>query len=162
MKIRRNVVIALLLIAALCVGIGYAALNDTIDFTGKISYTPDFQIVWGEANYTDGLLTDVSGTDTDKFTVSMDTTNWVVGETKTFTVTVKNASRYGAENVAVQALTTTAVEDNYTVTAQVTGANTIAVGGTTTVTVTVTMVSYPTDTVTNAEFTFQVYADQVA
>ena len=104
MKNRRNVVIALLLIAVLCVGIGYAALNDTIDFTGKISYTPDFQIVWGEANYTDGLLTDVSGTDTDKFTVSMDTTNWVVGETKTFTVTVKNASRYDAENVTVQAL----------------------------------------------------------
>ena len=162
MKNRRNVVIALLLIAVLCVGIGYAALNDTIDFTGKISYTPDFQIVWGEATYTDGLLTDVSGTDTDKFTVSMNTSEWVVDETKTFTVTVKNASRYDAENVAVQALTTTAVEDNYTVTAQVTGADTIAVGGTTTVTVTVTMDSYPADTVTNAEFTFQVYADQVA
>lgn len=162
MKNRRNVVIALLLIAVLCVGIGYAALNDTINFTGKISYTPDFDIVWGTATYADGLLTDVDGSDTDTFTVSMDTTEWVVGETKTFTVTVKNVSRYNAENVAVQALTTTAVEDNYTVTAQVTGADTIAVGGTTTVTVTVTMDSYPTDTVTDAEFTFQVYADQVA
>ena len=162
MKNRRNVVIALLLVAVLCVGIGYAALNDTINFTGKISYTPDFDIVWGTATYADGLLTDVDGTGTDTFTVSMDTTNWVVGETKTFTVTVKNASRYNAENVAVQALTTTAVQDNYTVTAQVTGAETIAVDGTTTVTVTVTMDSYPTDTVTDAEFTFQVYADQVA
>ncbi|MBQ7331039.1 MAG: hypothetical protein IJW94_04530 [Oscillospiraceae bacterium] len=162
MKNRRNVVIALLLIAVLCVGIGYAALNDTIDFTGKISYTPDFQIVWGTATDLDSILTNSEGTDTDKFTVSMNTSEWVVGETKTFTVTVKNASRYDAENVAVKALTTTAVEDNYTVTAEVTGAYTIAVGGTTTVTVTVTMDSYPTDTVTNAEFTFQVYADQVA
>ncbi len=162
MKNRRNVVIALLLIAVLCVGIGYAALNDTINFTGKISYTPDFDIVWGTATDPDSILTNSEGTDTDTFTVSMDTTEWVVGETKTFTVTVKNASRYDAENVAVQALTTTAVEDNYTVTAEVTGADTIAVGGTTTVTVTVTMDSYPTDTVTDAEFTFQVYADQVA
>ncbi len=162
MKNRRNIVIALLLVAVLCVGIGYAALNDTINFTGKISYKPEFDIVWGTATYADGLLTDVDGTDTDTFTVSMDTTNWVVDETKTFTVTVKNESRYDAENVAVRALTTTDVEDNYTVTAQVTGADTIAVGGTTTVTVTVTMDSYPTDTVTDAEFTFQVYADQVA
>ena len=161
MKNRRNVVIALLLIAVLCVGIGYAALNDTIDFTGKISYTPDFQIVWGTATDLDSILTNSEGTDTDKFTVSMNTSEWVVGETKTFTVTVKNASRYVAENVAVQALTTTAVEGNYTVTADI-DANTIAVDGTATVTVTVTMDSYPTDTVTDAEFTFQVYADQVA
>lgn len=161
MKNRRIVVVALMLVAVLCVGVGYAALSDTINFTGKVSYTPDFQIVWGEATYADGLLTDVSGADTDTFTVSMDTTEWTVGEEKTFTVTVKNMSRYAAENVAVQALTTTAVADNYTVTAQVTGADTIAVDGTTTVTVTITMNSYPVDNVTNAEFTFQVSADQV-
>ena len=161
MKNRRIVVVALMLVAVLCVGVGYAALSDTINFTGKVSYTPDFQIVWGEATYADGLLTDVSGADTDTFTVSMDTTEWTVGEEKTFTVTVKNMSRYAAENVAVQALTTTAVADNYTVTAQVTGADTIAVDGTTTVTVTITMNSYPDTEITDAAFTFKVYADQV-
>ena len=162
MKNRRNVVTALLLIAVLCVGVGFAALNDTIDFTGKISYTPDFDIVWGTATDPDSILKNSEGTDTDTFTVSMDTTEWVVGETKTFTVTVKNASRYAAKNVEVRALTTTAVEENYTITAVVTGSNTIDVGGETTVTVTVTMKSYPTNTMTDAEFTFQVYADQVA
>ena len=161
MKNRKIVVVALMLVAVICVGVGYAALNDTIDFTGKVSYKPDFQIVWGTVTDSEGILTDSDGTDTDTFTVSMDTTEWTVGQTKTFTITVKNISRYAAENVAVQALTTTAVADNYTVIAEVTGANTIAVDGTTTVTVTVTMNSYPTDTVTDAEFTFQVYADQV-
>ena len=144
MKNRRIVVVALMLVAVLCVGVGYAALSDTINFTGKVSYTPDFQIVWGTVTDTNSILTNSEGTDTD-----------------TFTVTVKNNSRYAAESVAVQALTQTAVEGNYTVTAAVTGATTIAVGGTTTVTVSVTMDSYPTDTVTDAEFTFQVYADQV-
>ena len=143
MKNRRTVIVALLLVAVLCVGVGYAALNDTINFTGKISYTPDFDIVWGTATDPAGILTDSDGEDTDTFTVSMDTTEWTVGETKTFTVTVKNESRYAAENVAVKALTTTAVADNYTVTASVTGATDIAVDGTTTVTVTVTMDSYP-------------------
>ena len=161
MKNRRIVVVALMLVAVLCVGVGYAGLNDIINFTGKVSYTPDFQIVWGEATYADGLLTDVSGTDTDTFTVSMDTTAWNVGETKSFTVTVKNASRYKAEKVAVQALTTTDVAGNYTVNATVTGANTIDVDGETTVTVEVTMTSYPEVKVENAEFTFKVFAEQV-
>ena len=161
MKNRRIVVVALMLVAVICVGVGYAALNDTINFTGKVSYTPDFQIVWGTVTDPEGILTDSDGTDTDTFTVSMDTTAWTVGQTKTFTITVKNNSRYDAENVAVKALTQTAVEGNYTVTANVTGSTDIAVNGTTTVTVTVTMNSYPTVTVTDAEFTFQVYADQV-
>ena len=154
-------VVALMLVAVLCVGVGYAALNDTINFTGKVSYTPDFQIVWGTVTDTDGILTNSDGTDTDTFTVSMDTTNWTIGDTKTFTVTVKNTSHYDAKNVAVQALTQTAIASNYTVTAQVTGPTTIAVDGTTTVTVTITMNSYPDTAITDAEFTFKVYADQV-
>ena len=161
MKNRRIVVVALMLVAVLCVGVGYAALNDTIDFTGKVNYTPKLQIVWGTVTDSEGILTNSEGTDTDTFTVSMDTTEWIVGETKTFTITVRNISHYAAENVAVQALTTTAVEENYTVTAEVTDGDTIAVDGTATVTVTVTMNSYPTDTVTDATFTFQVSADQV-
>ena len=162
MKNRRIVVVALMLVAVLCVGVGYAALSDTIDFTGKVSYTPDFQIVWGDVTDASSILTDKGTAGTDTITVSMDTTNWTVGETKTFTVAVVNTSRYEAENVTVQALTTTNVAANYTVTAAVTGANTIAVDGTTTVTVTVTMTNYPENTVTDAAFTFQVYADQGA
>ena len=161
MKNRRIVVVALMLVAVICVGVGYAALNATIDFTGKVNYTADFQIVWGDVTDSSSILTDTGTPGSNTITVSMDTTDWTVGETKTFTVAVENTSRYAAEHVAVQALTTTDVAANYTVTAAVTGATTIAVGGTTTVTVTVTMDSYPTDTVTDAEFTFQVYADQV-
>ena len=160
MKNRRIVVVALMLVAVLCVGVGYAALNDTINFTGKVNYTAEFPIVWGEATYADGLLTDVSGEDTETFTVSMDTTEWTINDPKTFTIAVKNDSRYAAENVTVSAVTDTAVAANYTVTAALTGVNTIVAGGTSTVTVTVTMNSYPTDTVENAEFTFTVTADQ--
>lgn len=160
MKNRRIVVVAILLIAVLSVGVGYAALDDNINFTGNINYTPDFDIVWGTATDSEGILTNSEGTDTKEFTVTMDTTSWTVGETKTFTVTVKNDSRYDAENVQVQALTTDEVEANYTVTANVTGGDTITVGGTTTVTVTVTMDSYPVNTVTNAKFTFKVTATQ--
>ena len=161
MKNRRIVVVALMLVAVICVGVGYAALNDTINFTGKVNYKAEFPIVWGTVKASDGILTSDEGTGTDTLTVSMDTTEWAVGEEKTFTVTVENNSRYDAKNVKVQALTTTAVADNYTVTAEVTGATTIVVGGTATVTVTVTMDSYPTDTVTDAAFTFEVYADKV-
>lgn len=162
MKNRRIVVVALMLVAVICVGVGYAALNDTINFTGKVSYTPDFQIVWGTVTDSEGILTEYDGTDTDTFTVSMDTTEWTVGEAKTFTVDVKNNSRYAAENVQVKGLNVDALDGNYTVTATVTGATTIAVGGTTTVTVTVTMTNYPEDAVSDAEFTFQIYADQGA
>ena len=161
MKNRRIVVVALMLVAVLCVGVGYAALNATINFTGKVNYTADFPIVWGDVTDSSSILTETGTPGSDTITVSMDTTDWTVGETKTFTVAVVNDSRYDAEHVAVQALTTTDVAANYTVTAEVTGATTIAAGGTTTVTVTVTMDSYPTATVTEAAFTFQVYADQV-
>ena len=161
MKNKKIVVVALMLAAVLCVGVGYAALSDTINFTGKVSYTPDFQIVWGDVTDSASILTDAEGTDTDTFTVSMDTTDWTVSQTKTFTITVKNNSRYDAENVTVSTVTDAAVADNYTVTAELTGENTIEVGGTTTVTVTVTMTSYPTEKVTDAEFTFTVSADQV-
>ena len=161
MKNRRIVVVALMLVAVLCVGVGYAALSDTIDFTGKVSYTPDFQLVWGEVTDTSSILTDKGPAGNDTITVSMNTTSWVVGEDKTFTVAVTNNSRYAATNVQVKTLNVDALAGNYTVTA-VTGANTIAVGGTTTVTVTVTMINYPEDAVADAAFTFQVYADQGA
>lgn len=162
MKNRRIVVVALMLVAVICVGVGYAALNDTINFTGKVSYTPDFQIVWGDVTDASSILTDKGTAGTDTITVSMDTTNWTVGQAKTFTVAVTNNSRYAAENVKVQALNVDALAGNYTVAAEVTGDKTIAVGGTTTVTVTVTMTNYPENTVTDAAFTFQVYADQGA
>lgn len=152
----RRIVVALLVIAILCVGVGYAAVADTIHFTGKITHTPSLQLVWGEASYETGLLTDVSGTDTDTFTVSMDTTEWDVGATKTFTVDVKNPTAYTATNVQVSELTTV---DNYEVTAVVTGSTTINAGGSTTVTVTVKMTSYPTTEV-NTAFTFKVTAEQ--
>ena len=161
MKNRRIVVVALMLVAVICVGVGYAALQDEITFTGKVNYTPDFQIVWGAVTDTSSILTETGTPGSDTITVSMNTTSWDVGEDKTFTVAVENNSRYAAENVQVKTINVDALAGNYTVTAAVTGADTIAVDGTTTVTVTVTMDSYPTDTVTNAEFTFQVYADQV-
>ena len=148
----RRIVVALLVIAILCVGVGYAALSDTINFTGNITYSPSIQIVWGNATYETGLLTDVAGMNTENFTVTMDTTEWDVGVTKTFTVEVKNNTTINATSLTVTQPTDAPA--NYTVVTEI-SADKLDAGDTAIVTVKVTMNSYPTTEV-NAAFTFKV------
>ena len=165
MKNRRNVVIAILLIAVLCVGIGYAALSDTINFTGKISYTPDFQIKWTAVTDAEAKLTVVTVIDpavgVDSVSVSLDTTGWEINDTYTFTATVKNFSKFDAVNVKVQNKVETALDPYYDVTAEIDQDTLQAEGADdATVTITIKMVGYPVNELTDAEFTFEVYADQ--
>lgn len=161
MKNRRNVVIALLLIAALCVGIGYAAMDASISFTGKIDYNNEntFAIYWAEVTEGKSLGT-VDGEGTPTLSIDMDTTEWTLGDTKTIKATVKNNSRYNAINVAV---TNASALANYTITTAIEDSkNTLLADDTDTVVVviTITMNTYPVDSLTDATFTFNVTAQQ--
>ncbi len=160
MKNRRNVVIAILLIAVLCVGIGYAALTSSISFTGNILYTPkDFSVYWASLEDAGDVLKSETVTDS-AITVTMDTTDWALNDTKTLTATVKNKSRYDAINVQVG----TATVDNYTIETSI-SKNTVDADDTDSaiVTIKITMTAYPAAALTEAApatFTFNVTADQ--
>ena len=144
MKNRRIVVVALMLVAVICVGVGYAALNDTINFTGTINYTSEFPLTFttsiggtnaskvSGATVSDGDLAvtiDASGMDTD------------ANKTLTFTVEVENLSDYKAEGLSVAPSSSTNFEVSV-----VLAATTIGAGQKTTATVTITMVDYPVPT----------------
>lgn len=163
MKKRRNFVVAILLVAIMCIGVGYAALTSTISGEGTITYTPAFDIQWTETvtGATDvNVSTNTHTNDTLTFTV--DTSSMAVNDTTTVTATVKNNSKYAAENVTVTPATATATSDNcYTVVA-VPSATTIAAdGGETIVTFTITLTAYPqADDDYNVTFKFSVTAEQ--
>ena len=156
----RRILVALLAVAILCVGVGYAATTEVLNFTGKITYDPTLQLVWGTATDEDDLLESVSGDGTDTFTVSMDTSEWHVGDEKSFTVAVNNVSSYAAKNVVVSSVTNADTLSNYTINASI-STQEIAAGASATVTVTVRMDSYPDAEISEAEFSFTVTGNQV-
>ena len=166
MKNRRNVVIALLLIAVLCVGIGFATMNDTISFAGKVSYSDEFDIVWTAINDTEGKLTEVTAIPAEgveSISVSLDTSDWNVNDTYTFTATVKSLDKYNAENVIVQNKDESALDPYFDVTVDI-DKDTLQANGAdaATVTVTIEMVAYPQSKLTDVEFTFEVFAERAA
>ena len=150
MKNRRIVVVAILLVAVLCLGVGYAALTDSITATGTITYNQDLVLQWTGNVTGDNATTDTTGGDALAFTV--DTSDWVKGAEHTYTVTVTNTStKYNATGVAVSAVTNNA-SANYTVEAEI-DAPTIGAGGFATATITITLNEYPTTE--NYEQTFE-------
>ena len=150
MKNRRIVVVAIMLVAVLCLGVGYAALTDNITATGTITYNQELVLQWdGDVNG-DNVTTET--TDGDALAFTVDTSSWEKDVAHTYTVTVNNTStKYNATGVAVSAVTNNA-SANYTVTASI-GAATIAAGGDATVTITITLNEYPTTE--NYEQTFE-------
>lgn len=95
MKSRRNFVVAILLVAIMCIGVGFAALSSTITGTGTITYTPAFDIEWKTGSVTGDKVTgspvvstDAHTNDTLAFTV--DTSDMAIGNTTTVTATVVN------------------------------------------------------------------------
>ena len=167
MKGRRNFVVAILLVAIMCIGVGFAVLDSDINGTGKITYDPAFDIQWTETVTGDKVVsgdTSVTTTDhtNDTLAFTVDTSDMAVNETTTVTATVKNDLKYDAKNVKVQDLITTAVSDYYNVTVVLQdNADTIAAGGTLNVIITIKMTAYPKVYETfNANFTFKVYAEQ--
>ena len=165
MKSRRNFVVAILLVAIMCIGVGFAALSGHINGTGSITYDPTFQIAWNSAAAESGKTTDVTdivatgGT----LTFNVNTTSWAKNDSVTIKAIVKNDLKYAAKNVEVQELNTTAVRAYYDVTVELeNGTNTIAADGTLNVIITIEMTAYPqVGSGFNADFTFKVYAEQV-
>ena len=150
MKNRRIVVVAIMLAAVLCLGVGYAALTDSITANGKITYNQDLVLQWTGNVSGDNATTETTDGDALAFTVN--TSDWVKDAAHTYTVTVTNTStKYNATGVTVSAVTNNA-SANYTVAATI-SADTINASGTATVTITITLNEYPTTE--NYEQTFE-------
>lgn len=144
MKNRRIVVVALMLVAVLCVGVGYAALQDVITFTGNINYTTDFQLTFTDtiSGTNASLVTSPTvNNETGALTVSIDASSLDPDESMTFTTVVSNPSKYKADNITIAA-TDSACFDIEAVPAS----TAITAGGTVVVTVTITMKAYPVPT----------------
>lgn len=153
MKNRRFVVVAIMLVAVLCLGVGYAAVTDTITANGTITYNQDLVLQWTGDVVGDNVTTTTTGGEELVFTV--DTSTWEKNVEHTYTVTVTNTStKYNATGVAVSAVTNNA-SANYTVTAAIDN-TTINAGGTATVTIKITLNSYPTEADYTQTFTFTV------
>ena len=153
MKNRRIVVVAIMLAAVLCLGVGYAAVTDSIDATGTITYNQDLVLEWtGDVNGTD-VTTETTDGDTLEFTV--DTSDWTKDVEHVFTVEVANQStKYNATGVTVSVGTNDA-SANYTVEAEIDSA-TISASGSATVTIKITLDNYPTTENYEQTFTFTV------
>ena len=158
MKNRKLLVSVIMIVAVMCVGVGYAAMTSTNTFNGKITYDAAFQLKWVEVTSGDIDLGSPTITDS-SVTVNIDTTAWTAGETKTITAKLNNPSHYNATNVTVTPVQKGADLDDYNIVVEK-DFTTLAVGETKPITIKITMGSYPVEDVTDATFSFTVTAEQ--
>lgn len=104
MKNRRNVVIAFMIVAVMLLGIGYAALSDTLDITGSAdvnqsaaeeAFNEDVYFSAAVANQ-DGNTASVNADNNDKASFTAATLKGK-GDKVTFTFTITNAGDVAAE-----------------------------------------------------------------
>lgn len=163
MKSRRNFVVAILLVAIMCIGVGFAAITSTLGLKGTINYNPAFSIEWKADSVElddavlDSTISDVDDTSTLQFTIN--TTDWIVNEDHTITAVIANNSKYDATNITVSSVTYGDNKGYYEVTvARIADINAGAEG---TVTITINMKKYPqTDASYTGTFSFTVTAEQ--
>ena len=156
MKNRRNVVVAFLVVAVMLLGIGYAALSDTLDITGSAdvnqsaaeeAFNEDIYFSAAVAN-DEGNTASVNADNNDKASFTAATLKGK-GDKVSFTFTIKNTGDLDA----VVTPTFRAGDGNtnpeyFEVTSDWDGASkTLAAGGEITYTVTVTMLKTPTDSI---------------
>lgn len=143
MKNRRTLIVVFMLVATMCIGVGFAALSQTLTISGTANITKDaaqdefnddvyFSGTGAVTNCTAALAGDVS-TKPDAATITIENSLGVVGDTATAVFTIKNEGNSTA-TVAVTGSDST----NFRVTAD-NPTNTIPAGGTLDVTVTVTL-----------------------
>ena len=177
MKNRRTVVVAFLLVAVMLLGIGYAALTDTLTIIGNAhvdldtaNKTFDERIYFSAAEATDstgtGATADVASFTADDATYTVNKLA-ITGEESTFTFTIKNDSNVdaiisvgdtklsGAENPSNTNTDKFAVEYTYP-----NGMTVAKAGGTITVVVTVTL-QEPVTSATSATFGIELTATSV-
>lgn len=167
MKSRRNFVVAILLVAVMCIGVGFAAISSTLGLIGTVTYKPAFSIEWqdGSAKLDNVALESTIGdTQFGEDTVStlqftIDTTNWNVNEPHEITAVIENNSKYDATNITVSTVTYDDDNGYYEVTVE--DVADITAGSTGTVTINITMVEYPkTADKYTGTFAFTVTAEQ--
>ena len=149
MKNKKLLVGIALLIVVLVIGIGYAAITDSLTITGTAKATANddnFKVVFnGTKTADDGVTATVTAGEK---TASMDVTGLTTaGETKSATFTIQNQSAELNALVDVKAQSITNTEF-FAIETEVADTTALAPQGTTTVTVTVKLIKTPIEEVT--------------
>ena len=155
MKKRRTLIISMLLVATLVLGIGYAALSDTLDINGSAdvnqsaaeeAFNEDIYFSAAVANQ-EGNTASVSATDNDMADFAANTLKGK-GDKVTFTFTIKNNSDIDALVTPTFASDGNSNPEYFAVSSDWAGQpRTITAGGSMTYTVTVELVKTPTETI---------------
>lgn len=177
MKNRKFIVVAFLIVAVMLLGVGYAALTDTLTIIGNAhidvdtaNKTFDEKVYFSDAKASSSTGT---GTTADVVSYSSDDATYTanrlatVGETSVFTFTIKNDSNVDAEisvnttKLSGDANPSNSNSDKFTVAYSYPDGQTIAKnGGTIDVVVTVT-VAEPVTSATSATFGIELTATSV-
>lgn len=159
MKRRRTLIISLLLVAALCLGVGYAAVSDTLDIIGNIeadgdemNETFDGLVFFSKAEVTAKTSTvkaeaKVSDSNTDTATYGISSLK-ALGDTVTITFTIQNDYKDAVwvtvpDNHEHDTESCISIESSYTAPIKIEGKG-AAGGNTATFTITVTLESLTT------------------
>lgn len=158
MKKRRTLIISLLLVAALTLGIGYAALTDVLDINGTAdvnqtaaeeAFDLDVYFYDAVAGNAEDLASIVDG-DNDMASFTANSLKGA-GDTATFTFTIKNVSDLEATVTPSLAADGNTNAEYFTITSDWNAQpKVIAAGGTETYTITVTLIKTPTETIHGA------------
>jgi len=166
MKKRRSFIIALLLVATLTLGIGYAALSDVLDIQGTAEISAGIaeeafnqDVYFSEVSSGTGYTASINPDNNDKATFTA-TGFSQVGDKVSVTFTIKNDSEHYAANVTPRLLQNSneeyfGISSDWNSTMQ-----TIDAGGTKTITVTVELIKLPTadEGLTTASFNIELSA----
>ena len=159
MKNRRNIVIAFLLCACLIVGVGYAALSDTLDITGSAdvnqsaaeeAFNEDIYFSAAVANET-GNTASVNADNNDKASFTAATLKGK-DDKVTFTFTITNAGDVAADvTPKLNATLGNTNPEYFSITSDWNGAaKTLDAHSTITYTVTVELLKTPTETISSS------------
>ena len=159
MKNRKTVVVAFLLVAAMLLGVGYAALTDVLDINGSATINQsaaedafDMDVYFSAAVANEeGNTASVNSNDNDKASFTVNTLKGK-GDKATFTFTITNNGDVDAEVTPTLGATDGNSNPEYfAVTSDWNGqAKTIAAGGSMTYTVTIELLKTPTETIHGA------------
>ena len=176
MKKRRTAIIAFILCACLCIGMGYAAATDSLVINGSANVAPatneDFN---KDVFFTSANVTSTTGTsgaadeakldenDPDKDTAIMTINSLkLVGEIATFTFEIKNEGDETNSTVALQVTSKTVADPTLFEVVGTLASHSIAPDQTTTLTVTVKLLRVPAENITGSSVAVTVTATQVA
>jgi type II secretory pathway pseudopilin PulG len=176
MKKRRSILVALMLVAVMCIGIGYAAVSTVLNITGTATVTKDQaqaafaeNIYFKDVTHQDGnASTDIHTTlvaDKKKITFSVNSLS-SVGDSQSFTATIANKGTLDATIKVTASSVNTSAEYFEIITDWGTDTKTLAkaVNGTTpttiTIKVTIRLKAAPTDLI-NGDFSLALTATSV-